>query len=194
VTIPTLSIESNAPEQPSVSLDEFLAGVQQRAYMLARYATRGDDEALDLVQDAMAAFIKHYRGKPAEQRAALFFRCLNNRIIDFHRQRKRRSRWHWPWNSQDDWSADGPDALVIDSTNRQPASSAEQDQFGQALELALQQLPVRQRQVFLLRAWQGLSVKETAQALNISSGSIKTHYFRALNTLREQLEPHHENA
>ena len=160
--------------------------------MIARYATGNTDEALDIVQDAMAAFVKHYRKKPAEQRAALFFRSLNNRIIDFHRRRQRQSRWQWPWSRNEDLTSDGPDISATAASNQRPSSTAEQSEFGQALQKALTELPERQRQVFLLRAWQGLSVAETAQALNISNGSIKTHYFRALKTLREQLEQHHD--
>ncbi|MEM1079954.1 MAG: RNA polymerase sigma factor [Pseudomonadota bacterium] len=194
MTLSALPIDQKPAVEPPPSLDEFLRSVQQRAFMMARYATGDPDEALDLVQDAMTAFVKHYRDKPAEQRAALFFRSLNNRIIDHYRQRTRRSRWHWPWNNQDRWDADGPDPLIVDQANTQPAVRAEQREFGQDLDRALQALPDRQRQVFLLRAWQGLSVNETAAALNISSGSIKTHYFRALQTLREQLELHHEHA
>lgn len=176
----------------SGSLEAFLGDVQQRAFMIARYATGNTDEALDIVQDAMAAFVKHYRKKPAEQRAPLFFRSLNNRIIDFHRQRQRQSRWQWPWSRHEDLSSDGPDSGATAASNQRPSAAAEHSEFGRALQQALTELPDRQRQVFLLRAWQGLSVAETAQALRISAGSIKTHYFRALKTLREQLEQHHD--
>ena len=193
MTAPAPLAEPSA-DQCEQTLDAFLQEVQQRAFMMARYSTGNPQDALDIVQDAMTAFVTHYRNKPAEQRAPLFFRSLNNRIIDFHRQLKRRSRWHWPWSRSEDLSSDGPDAMVVEASNQQPTAQAEQGEFGQALQQALHTLPERQRQVFLLRAWQGLSVAETAEALQISSGSIKTHYFRALNTLREQLEQHHDNA
>ena len=48
-------------------------------------------------------------------------------------------------------------------------------------------LPERQRQVFILREWRGLSIRETAQTLGCSENSIKQHHFRAMRTLRKQL-------
>lgn len=162
--------------------------MQARALTMARYATGSTDEALDLVQDAMCAFVRRYRDHPADQRRPIFYRCLNNRILDWHRKRTRRGRWMRAlWPTEDD-CADGPDAAAEAPIADRPDRALGDAQFARALDESLQKLPLRQRQVFLLRAWEGLDVAQTAKALGIGGGSVKTHYFRALGALRCALE------
>jgi RNA polymerase sigma-70 factor (ECF subfamily) len=172
------------------SLEAFLGDVQARALTMARMATGDVDEALDLVQDAMTAFVRRYARCPSEQRRPLFYRVLNNRITDWYRRRARwRLRIFGGFRASDEY-ADGPDPMAEAAPAERPDGAASDGEFALALERALARLPVRQRQVFLLRAWEGMDVREAASALGIGEGSIKTHYFRALASLRQALEAH----
>lgn len=56
-----------------------------------------------------------------------------------------------------------------------------------SLVAALQELPAQQRATVVLRHWLGLSVAETAAELGIAEGTVKSHAFRGLATLRELL-------
>ncbi len=52
---------------------------------------------------------------------------------------------------------------------------------------ALRQVPPRQRAVLVLRYWDDLSVDQTARALGISPGTVKSQASRGLDTLRAVL-------
>lgn len=91
------------------------------------------------------------------------------------------------WLTDDDCT-DGPDAAAEAPKSERPDHALGDTQFARALDENLRKLPLRQRQVFLLRAWEGMNVAHTAKALGISGGSVKTHYFRALGALRSALE------
>ncbi len=77
---------------------------------------------------------------------------------------------------------------MADSKEKGPAHHLEvQDSLGR-LSQALKNLPRKQQQVFLMRAWEGFSTKETAAIMKCSEGTVKTHYWRALNTLQDKLK------
>jgi RNA polymerase sigma-70 factor (ECF subfamily) len=177
------------------ALERFLASVEKQAYQMAVIAVRGQDDALDLVQEAMLGLVNHYSGRTEEEWRPLFFRILQSRIRDWYRRDQVRRRWRgWldRWRDADaDADDDGdPFEEVAAPELYNPARQMESGAALAALIEALQRLPLRQQQTFLLRAWQGLSVEETALAMRCGGGSVKTHYSRAVHSLREMLEGH----
>jgi RNA polymerase sigma-70 factor (ECF subfamily) len=169
------------------ALNGFLADIERRAYRMAQVALGHDADALDAVQDAMIQLARRYADRPQQEWRPLFYRILENRIQDMRRRRQVRSRvMAWlPWNAGDDDAAN-PVALAPDPAPG-PAATAEGNEMMLALQAAVQKLPARQREAFLLRNLEGLNVAETAAAMGCSDGSVKTHYSRAVQNLREQL-------
>lgn len=170
------------------ALEAFLAGVERRAFRIAQIALSHEADALDVVQDAMLQLSSRYASRPAEEWKPLFYRILQNRIRDVQRRRSVRNRVMalMPWRSDDDEDDIDPIAQAADNAPL-PPSQLEGDEMMQALQSALEDLPQRQREAFLLRNFEGLDVAETATAMKCSQGSVKTHYFRALQALRSKL-------
>ena len=169
-------------------LDNFLEKVQGRGYRIAQIATNNSDEALDLVQDAMFKLVEKYRTRNEDEWSPLFYRILQSRINDWHRRNKVRNRFR-SWLGHDD---DGEDPIQTarDDHSLSPELEVQTEHSMDKLQEALRALPPRQQQAFLLRAWEGMNVKQTAVAMSCAQGSVKTHYSRAVHTLREQLGEH----
>jgi RNA polymerase sigma-70 factor (ECF subfamily) len=171
------------------ALNQFLAGVEVRAFKIAQAALRHEDDALDAVQDAMLQLSRAYSDRPPSEWKPLFYRILENRIRDVQRRRSVRARvMSWlPFRNSDGQEEEQDPLAQAPSQDPSPVRRLELDESMQALEKALALLPRRQQQVFLLRTLEGLDVAETAKAMGCSEGSVKTHYFRALQALRAQL-------
>lgn len=172
-------------------LNQFLAGVERRALRFAEIAVRDRDEALDLVQDAMIKLARNYSGHPQEEWTPLFYRILQNGIRDWHRRQMVRNRvMVWFGRSpasEDDYD---PVAQAPDPMGRTPDEQIESAEAMQTLEHAVAALPARQREAFMLRTFEGLDVADTATAMGCSEGSVKTHYSRAVHSLRQSLGEH----
>lgn len=179
--------EASALDQ-SRALDRFLAGVEKRAFRIARMAVRNDDDALDIVQEAMIRLARHYGQRPSEEWKPLFYRILNNAIRDFLRRQRVRRRvmaW-WSGHGADGEAASDPVETAPDPAGG-PGELLEGAEAMAALEDSLEALPPRQREAFVLRALEGLDVAATAVAMGCSEGSVKTHYFRAAHALKGRL-------
>lgn len=172
----------------SRELEQFLASIERRAFKVAEIAVRNVDDALDIVQDSMLQLARRYAARPTVEWKPLFYRILNNRIRDCQRRRTVRSRvMAWlPARQQEDEEL--PDPIeTAPAGGLGPGERLQLDETIHALERAVSDLPQRQQQAFLLRTLEGLDVAATAVAMGCSEGSVKTHYFRALQVLRERL-------
>ena len=171
-------------------LEGFLREVEKRSYRIAAMSTGDADEALDIVQDAMISLAKRYSNRPAEEWRPLFYRILHNRIRDWHRRRRVRNGVLRFFGGQE---GDEPDAVAnaCDPVAVAPEQAVAHAEALAALEQALQSLPARQREAFVLRNFEGLDVAETAAAMGCSDGSVKTHFSRATHRLRELLSEYY---
>ena len=126
--------------------------------------------------------VEKYSAKPAKEWRPLFYAILNSRIIDYQRKKTLTDRiFAWIDAKKNDEEPE------LESIASEPLALLEEQFTIEQLELALEGLPTRQQQVFMLRTWQGFSVGETAEILDCSEGSVKTHLSRATQTLVQSI-------
>jgi RNA polymerase sigma-70 factor (ECF subfamily) len=137
----------------------------------------------------MLSLARSYGHRDPAQWPPLFHRILEHRIQDCRRARKRNGRYFADLRPADDNEADPLDNLARDPMPG-PDGIAQSRQALAKLEAAVRALPDRQREAFALRIWQETDTAGTARAMGVSEGSVKTHLFRALASLRAALGEH----
>ncbi|SCC94144.1 RNA polymerase, sigma-24 subunit, ECF subfamily [Thiomonas sp. X19] len=182
----TLTLDDVSQEP---ALDRFCLEVRPRALRLALLETAGNSHlAADLVQDSLAKLVSNYRDKPAEEWAPLFYSILRNRITDWHRRKKIEKVFDFFFASDDDdESAPAPWESLADP-GPGPDHQLGNLQLAGRIADAIGKLSARQREAFMLREMEGLSIADTAKAMHVSEGSVKTHHLRALTRLRNVLQ------
>jgi len=148
--------------------------VHRHTAVLARFlSAQGapDEELDDLVQDA---FIKAFRALDGYRGGASFRTWLltigSNLLKDRRRQWKRRQV-----------VALAPDTA---DPSADPAGETEASAAAERLREGIGRLARLQREVFMLRAQQGLGYPEIAQVLDISEGAARVHYHHAVKRLK----------
>lgn len=156
----------------------------QRLYRIARSILKDDHEAMDAVQDAyIKAYYQLDKFMGPDGFASWLSRIVSNEALMRLRQSHRINY------TLDDPMHNDYDEPVFDT---QPIDTLAAEQLRHLLEKAIDQLPVGNRCVYMMRAVQQLSTRETAQSLDVSEEVIKTRYLRAKRLLQKIFEKHIE--
>jgi RNA polymerase sigma-70 factor (ECF subfamily) len=156
---------------------------------VAQLALRDPDDAHDVVQVAMLRLAQNYAARPASEWKPLFYRILYNGIRDLQRRQGVRRRFFGllPGAARHDEEGGEDPFEQVQDPGPEPLERLATAETMQQLEQALRRLPARQLEAFSLRCLEGLDVAATAAAMGCGEGSVKTHYFRAVQALRAAL-------
>jgi RNA polymerase sigma-70 factor (ECF subfamily) len=168
--------------QKGLSFERLYEAHSPKVKRLCRLLLKNAPEAEDTGQEIFLKMFKQYQTESwPEDWSAWVTRVTVNACHD-----RRKSAW-WKW-----WeSADGEVRL-----DDQPSSEANPEQQAAGHEehvriwSAFRNLSARQQQVFVLRYVEGWSTEQVAEALAITTGSVKNHLFRAIRSLRARLGDH----
>lgn len=163
---------------------ELVERYKKKIYYLSLDLTGNHHDAEDLSQEV---FIKAYRSLKNFRGDAKFnswlYRITVNTCIS-----QRRKKSVAAMTLQEDFDSDNsPQFFNQGESSRNPERSAEAVLMQQHIDHALQQLTPRERSVFVLRHYNDLPLKEIAQVLKISEGTVKSMLFRAIQRLQKEL-------
>lgn len=142
----------------------------------ARRMTRDPDAAKDAVQETLTRLWEGRGGwvERGNERAYLY-RAVRNRVIDLARHRRFRDRL-----------AERV-ASMLPGRARSPEDDAEQSELGRLLDRAINDLPERRREVFVLAHLRDLSYQEIAAVMGVAQQTVANHMSLALRDLRRTL-------
>jgi RNA polymerase sigma-70 factor (ECF subfamily) len=167
-------------------VDRHSRNVHRLAYRL----TGNAHDAEDVVQEA---FLRAYQKLQQFEARANFgtwvYRIAANYAIDRLRQRqKEEARRQTPEVQSPDGIEQDPLAQVRD-VKPSPERLMQSTQLRREMQRALGQLSHAERTAFVMRHWEGRGIEEIAGVLKSNSGAAKNTVFRAVQKLRQALEP-----
>lgn len=169
------------------AMEELVRRYRDKAFAVAYHLCSGQrQDAEDFIQEAfLRAFgrLRKFRGNSTFY--TWFYRILVNVCLD---DKRRESRWRklvspWlPWRREgrgEAESVEGPNDTDKEMSNKQ---------LSQDIHRAMKGLPEKQRVAFQLKVFQGMRIREIAQVMGTAEGTVKSHLFRATQSLREALK------
>jgi RNA polymerase sigma-70 factor (ECF subfamily) len=171
----------------TAAFDTLFTRYQKRTYRLVQRFVSNPEDASDLTQDA---FIRAYQGlgdfKSQCQFYSWLYRITVNLCIDFLRKKSRSEVLLY----DSDESGESPMSNIADPRSESPAKAVENKELRAHIRKAVRRLPPKQRQIFILRHWNGLSLKDIAATVGRSDGTVKAHLLHAHRNLRKHLRPY----
>jgi len=169
----------------STAFQEFVDRYKKKIYYIAYDITGDQDDAEDVSQEV---FIKVFRSLKTFRRNAKIsswlYQISVNASIDLLRKKSLK-----PEKSMDDTErADIQENLPGSSTHAQnPERIAEGFLIQKHISQALQKVSPKERSVFVMRHYNELKIREIAEILNVSPGTVKALFYRATRKLRKEL-------
>lgn len=189
------------PSDDTEAIQAVLNGnVQRYAELVERYRVQALRLAFSLLgnyedaQDvAQESFVSAYQGLACFRQRAQFstwlYRIVVNKCKDFHKQRSRRPKVVASLPPQHP-KMDEPGFFVdVADPSALAADHLENRELGKRLSLAIESLALKQRTAFVLHELHGLTLEEVAMIMRCRVGTVKSHLFRAMANLRDQLIP-----
>jgi RNA polymerase sigma-70 factor (ECF subfamily) len=168
----------NTPQNRE-SFDDVVLPHLDAAYRLARWLTRNDHDAEDVVQEASLRAFRHFQTFTGGNGRAWFLRIVRNTWYSWHRQDVRAITDLFDEERHSaTQAANDPEAILL------------QTDTASAIDRAMDVLPDRSRELLVLRELEGLSYRELADAIGIPMGTVMSGLSRARHAFRGALPDH----
>jgi RNA polymerase sigma-70 factor (ECF subfamily) len=164
-----------------VSFEDLAMPLFDQLYNFAHWLAQNREEAEDLVQETYAKALKGFSSfQPGTNFRAWMYRILRNTFLTS--RTGLRATMTVPLDPEEDGAElaverDTPETLLLERSNRE------------RLQNAIEELPVRYREILILCEVEEMSYQEISETLSVPIGTVMSRLSRARRTLRDQLRP-----
>lgn len=171
-------------EQDPAAFQVLVDRYKRQIYYLGLDLTGNHHDAEDLAQDVFLKAFQSIRNFRGDSRISSW---LHRIAVNAHIDSKRKKSTNMTVSYDDPDDDPGRFPAPEDSVTNNPQRKLEASRVQEDIELALQGLTPRERMVFVLRHYQDLALKEIAEAMDVSEGTVKSFLFRAIRKLQKSM-------
>lgn len=177
-----------AKEGSFAAFQQLVSKLQPRVYGLAFRILHQAQDAEDATQQTFLALIEHIADFREESSVATWvLRIATNNALKILRKKRTVKMVSMSEMASEDSYSDVPHPEFIAPWSQTAEEIAQQSEVQEELQKALLDLDDKYRLVFILRDVEGLSVRDTAHALELTESTVKVRLLRARLALRERL-------
>ena len=188
---PAVQPDTNHPQEESalvlaamegqrMAFQQLMARYEEKVYRMIYFRTHDRLDAEDICQEVfIQAFKSLRRLKDPERFTGWLFRIASNRIKDHYRKKRVRAIFSF----LPDVERDADRAVADKGTG--VLEKIERQEFWIRVHTMLDRLSKMEREVFLLRFFDDLSIREISEVIHKSQSTVKTHLYRALKKFKD---------
>lgn len=177
-------------QDDNVLIDRFLQGdetafktlvdkYKRKIYLTAYRLLGNHEDANDITQEVIIKTYKELKNFRRESSIYTWlYRITTN--LSLNELKKRKIRSFFDFDELDEW--------LFKDEKQSPELSYRENELSNKIQEAINKLPEKQRVVFTLRYYDGLSYEEISEILGTSVGALKANYFHAINKLQKELK------
>ncbi|MCR4416842.1 MAG: sigma-70 family RNA polymerase sigma factor [Ignavibacteria bacterium] len=174
----------------NVLIDRFLAGdtkafnllvekYKRKIYLTVYRLLGNHEDASDITQEVIIKMYNELKNFRRESSIYTWiYRIATNLSLNELKRRKIRS--FFDFDEVEEW--------LFKDEKQSPELSFRENELSNKIQEAINKLPEKQRTVFTLRYYDGLSYEEISEILGTSVGALKANYFHAINKLQKELK------
>jgi len=176
-------------DRKSFQITNVVKQFSQKLFAFVRGKVKTNEDAEDILQDVWYQFSNLANIDDLENAGAWLYRVARNRVTDKYRKKKTELIDDFSYENDDtEESESGFQQMLLLDAGEDPELSLFKENFWEEMMIALEELPAKQREVFILNEIEDLTLQEIADKTGENLKTIISRKGYAVKYLRKKLD------